>query len=254
MVKKKLPRTPYLNPQFGVAVKQFGLSFLKTQNINHRGNKGSAREGALGKFFSEQLPRRYAVTEGEAVDLRGQSSPQLDLMFYDASVDFPFRAEEANILAAEALLASVEVKSKLTKAEIEKSVAAAQKLRKLKPFDRPLAGKDVNNGTKKTNAARYFHCIFAYESDLAKENWLKQEAARLVSACGPDHVLDLVYVLDRGLIHVDHSIGRLEDNDGGAITNFYFSILNFIQREGGRRDRTPFERYTRPAKNSWVKL
>ena len=254
MAKKNLPRTPYLNPQFGAAVKDFGLSFLKTQSINHRGSKGTAREGVLGDFFREQLPGRYSVTEGEVVDLLGNPSPQLDLMFYDASVDFPFRAEGADILAAEALLSSIEVKSKLTKAEIEKSVIAARKLRKLKPFGRPLAGNDVSAEETSKKAARYFHCLFAYETDLAASNWLKNEADRLTSACGSEHALDMVYVLDRGLIHVDHAIGRLEDSDGGAITNFYFSILNFIQREAGRRDGTPFERYTQPAKNVWIKV
>lgn len=133
-------------------------------------------------------------------------------------------------------------------------LAAGRKLRALKPFDRPLAGIDVNAGKKKAKGARYFHCIFAYETDLAVGGWLKQESGRLFSACGSDHVLDLVYVLDRGLIHVDHHMGRLEDGDGGAITNFYFSILNFVQREAGRRGRTPFERYTQPAKNAWVKV
>ncbi|MEL6953648.1 MAG: DUF6602 domain-containing protein [Pseudomonadota bacterium] len=251
---KKLPRTPYLNPQFGAAVKEFGLSFLKTQNVLHRGNKGSAREGVLGNFFRQQLPGHYSVTEGEVVDLQGNSSPQLDLMFYDSLVDFPFRAEGADILAAEALLSSIEVKSKLTKAEIEKSVTAARKLRNLKPFGRPLAGNAVSSKASSKKTARYFHCLFAYETDLAASNWLKQEAGRLSSACGSDHVLDLVYVLDRGLIHLDHGIGRLEDSDGGAITNFYFSILNFIQREAGRRERTPFERYTQPAKNAWAKF
>lgn len=254
MPKKKLPRTPFLNNQFGVAVQEFGLSFLKTQSIVHRGSKGTAREGALGNFFCKHLPGRYSVVGGEVLDLNGRTSPQMDLMFYDASVDFPFRAEGANILAAEALLSSVEVKSRLTKVEIEKSVAAARKLRTLMPFGRKLAGKDVDSVKSSKRAARYFHCLFAYETDISSENWLEKEADRIFSAGGSEHALDLVYVLDRGLIHVDHRIGRLEDTDGGAITNFYFSILNFIQREAGRRERTPFERYTQPAKNVWIKL
>ncbi|NIY95558.1 MAG: hypothetical protein HWE39_19710 [Oceanospirillaceae bacterium] len=254
MAKRKLPRTPYLNPQFGAAVKDFGLSFLKTQSINHRGSKGTAREGVLGTFFREQLPGRYSVTEGEVVDLYGRSSPQLDLMFYDSSVDFPFRTAGADILAAEALLSSIEVKSKLTKAEIEKSVKAARKLRKLKPFGRPLAGNDVGMKATGKKDSRYFHCLFAYETDLSENNWLESEVNRLKSACGTGHALDLVYVLDRGLIHVGHSIGKMEDGDGGAITNFYFSILNFIQREARRREATPFERYTQSAKNAWIKV
>jgi hypothetical protein len=254
MGRKKLPRTPYLNSRFGSAVKEFGLAFLKTQAINHRGNRGSAREGALGQFFRTQLPGRYGVTEGEVVDLSGQASPQMDLMFYDSLEDFPFSTEGVDILAAEALLATIEVKSTLSMAEIAKSVVAARKLRKLRPFGRALAGNDVNDEEGERKVARYFHCIFAYGSDLTEDNWISKEADRLSSACSGDYLFDLVYVLDRGLIHVDHRIGRQEDEDGGAITNFYFSILNFIQREAARRGRTPFERYDQPAAGAWEKL
>jgi hypothetical protein len=47
-------------------------------SINHRGNKGGTRIGAES-FLRERLPMRYAVTEGEVVDLHGHTSPQLKL-------------------------------------------------------------------------------------------------------------------------------------------------------------------------------
>jgi hypothetical protein len=61
-------------------------------------------------------------------------------------------------------------------------------------------------------------------------------------------------VVERGFLNIAHRIGRREDEDGGAITSFYFSILNFIQREAHRRKDTPFDRYVTHATDAWVKL
>lgn len=175
-------------------------------------------------------------------------------MVYNQSLNFALNSEQSSILPAEALLASVEVKSTLTKAEIEKSVIAARKLRQLKPFDRDLGGTDVGDSPSRMKVARYYHCLFAYDSDLTESDWMKSEAARIKSLCGGEHLIDSVYVLNRGLLNIPGSIGRLEDDRGGAISNFYFSILNFVQREDARRGETPFYRYFTHAPRSWSKL
>lgn len=252
MPRKKLPRTPFLNARFGAAVKQFGLELIKTSSINNPGSKGTAREDALRGFFQERLPTSFAVVQGEVVDLLGQSSPQLDLMFFDQSVDFALNADSASILPAEALLASVEVKSSLNTTEISKSISAARKLRNLRPFGNALAGPDVESeGTRRKNA-RYLHCVFAYESNLTATNWLQNEAARFRAVSGDEHLVDVIYVLNRGIINLTGKIGRLEDEEGGAITNFYFSVLNFLERESARRASTPYQRYVTHATKGWI--
>ena len=253
MARTPLPRTPTLNPKFSAAVQEFGIALKNSSVITHRGNKGSSREESLRKFFRERLPTAYTVAEGEVVDLMGEVSPQLDLIFYDNSTNFSFHAEQTQILPAEALLASVEVKSRLTGQEIEKSVNAARKLRKLQPFGRPLGGTDIGKKPAQ-NIARYFHCVFAYETDLAEANWMMNEYARVKSECNSDHLIDVVYVLNRGVFNIPAKIGKLEDEHGGAITNFYFSILNFILRESTRRARTPFERYVTHATKAWTRF
>ena len=118
----------------------------------------------------------------------------MDLMFYDRMQNFAFSTDAISVLPAEALLASIEVKSTLSSTELNKSVAAA----------------------------------------------------RAFKACGDEHLIDAIYVRNRGLINLTHKIARLEDEDGGAVAAFYFSMLNFIQREGARRRATPYERYTDP--------
>lgn len=248
----KLPRSPYLNAKFKAAALEFGVALINTASINHTGNKGGAREEALRNFFRNRLPKRFAVTEGEAIDLRGQTSPQMDLMFYDQNQCFKLNVETTSILPIESLLATIEVKSALNTGEISKSIEAAKKLRSLKPFNSSLAGRDVGNNR---STPRLLHCIFAYDSNLQTGNWLAQESARLIEACGGEHLIDAVYVLNRGYINITSRIARPEGNDGGAITAFYFSILNFIERESSRRPPTPHEKYFAPEeRDAWVKV
>jgi len=105
-----------------------------------------------------------------------------------------------------------------------------------------LGGKDVGADSTKV---RYLHCVFAYETDLVdSQNWLKTEAQRFASCTSAEeHLIDNVYVLKRGLLNLNHNRGRVEDDNGSAITSFYFSILNFIEREGNRRKETPYQDY-----------
>ena len=250
MAKHKTLRNAYLNARFAASVKEFGLALIKTSNVGHTGSKGRAREVALLKFFQDRLPERFSVVEGEAVDPSGNTSPQMDLMFYDRSVNFALSADASFVLPAEALLATIEVKSQLNVTEIQKSVTAARKLRKLRPFDKALAGPDV--GQPGPERCRYFHCVFAYSSNLTTD-WMHAECARLAGACQDEHLIDFVYVLEKGLVHLTSHMVRPEDKDGGAITELYFSILNFIQREAGRRKSVPLDRYTKPA-TKWVKM
>ena len=250
----RVPRSPFLNSRFGAAVQEFGIALTKTSSIQHRGNKGASREEELRKFFRERLPTNFAVAEGEVVDLVGQTSPQLDMMFYDQSVNFALVAGTTQILPAEALLSSIEVKSMLTKAEIEKSVIAARKLRQLQPYGRQLGGLDVGDNATKIKLARYFHYIFAYDSDLSSDRWMFNEANRFGSFCGDDHLIDGVYVLNRGYLNIPGKVGLAENADGNAITNFYFSVMNFIQREAARRRITPYYRYVTHPFNAWINL
>lgn len=251
----KLPRSPFLNARFKAAVGEFGTALLKTGSISNPGNKGSAREEALRKFFGERLPAKYAVAEGEVVDLNGKNSPQLDIMFYDQSTNFTLNSESTNILPAEALLASIEVKSSLNAAVVMQCVESAKKLRSIKPYNKTLGGKDVGKlGKNNGKIARYYHCLFSYGTDLEDKNWIVSESRRFKQICAGEHVIDCIYVLNRGIINLSSNMFRLEDEDGGAITSFYFSILNFIERENRRRPAVPVERYVTQASKAWMRL
>jgi hypothetical protein len=257
--KRRLPRPrpiPVFNKRFRGALIRFGADLLETSEIKNTSIKGTKREDAFRKFWAERLPQRYGVAAGEVVDQLNSSGPQLDVLVYDRTRDFSFSDGDIHILPAEALLASIEVKSKLDANEVAKSCKAAKKLRALCPFRAPLGGRDIGATTNQPRQARYYHCVFAYDTDLAQTNWIKTEARRFHShENGNEHLIDAVYVLRRGLLNLGHKSGRTEDEAGGAITSFYFSLLNFIQREGARRQNTPYHDYAAALlKGEWVAL
>src|SRR5882757_7171029 len=105
----KLPRSSYLNERFAAAIDHFGADLKESAKNQHTIIKGGEREHSLTKFFRERLPERFGVTTGEVVDLNGQIGPQLDILIYDRNADFAFNSGNHSILAAEALLASIEI-------------------------------------------------------------------------------------------------------------------------------------------------
>jgi hypothetical protein len=254
MANRKLPRTAFLNDNFRISVENFGLELKRTGLINHRGNKGSAREDSLRQFFSEKLPKKFSVAGGEVVDLLGNTSPQLDLMFYDQNINFALNSDSSMVLPAEALIASIEVKSQINAGEIKKIVRSAKKLRQLKPFGCDLGGTDVGNNARHKKLVRYYHCVFAYGTDLTDEDWFGSEPRRFLKEIRDDHLVDAVYVLNKGIFLPPHKIVRLEDERGGAISGLYFAILNFLQRESARREPAPYERYIKPTQGAWKRI
>lgn len=249
-----LPRSPYLNARFAAAIQHFAADLKASAGTKHSVVKGGEREDSLASFLRARLPERFGVATGEVVDLNGLSGPQLDILIYDRYADFPFSTGSQTILPAEALLASVEIKSRLTAAEVRKSVEGAKKLRKLKPHDRQLAGHDIKSQSDTKKRARFMHCVFAFDTDLAASRWPTNEVERFDRAQGSGHVIDAVYVLERGVVNFNYRKARSEDEDGGAIMSFYFTILNFVMREANRRRPTPYDRYVTHGVKTWTDI
>jgi hypothetical protein len=246
---------PMFNNRFSAALQRLGAALLESSADTHTGIKGAKREDAFRQFIADRLPTRYGVASGLVVDQFNIASPQLDVLVFDQTRNFSFSDGEIQILPAEALLVSIEIKSKLNADEVGKICVAARKLRELRPFKAALGGSDIGEVDGLEKPVRYLHCVFAYDTDLVSENWLKGEARRFRGhAPNGEHLIDAVYVLNRGLLNLTSGRGRLEDADGSAITSFYFSLLNFIQREGGRRKDTPYPEYASLLGGRWESL
>ncbi len=249
-----LPRSPYLNDRFAAAIGHFAADLRASAGTRHTVVKGGEREESLTKFFRERLPARFGVASGEVIDLLGQAGPQLDILIYDRNTDFAFNSGNQSIIAAEALLASIEIKSRLDASEVGKCVDAARKLRMLRPHDRELAGRNIADYGDGIKRARYMHCVFAFDTNLQSGSWSTKEAERFKNKMADNHLIDAAYVLGRGIINFNFGKARLEDATGGAITSFYFTLLNFVLREADRRVPTPYDRYVTHGINSWTDI
>lgn len=247
-----------LSAKFGAAILQFSAEFLKTKGFKHALTKGEQREAPVQDFLRQNLPDVFGVATGEVIDSLGAHSPQLDVLVFDRIRNFPVHRGSAVILPAEALLASFEVKSTLTLAEIERSLSAAAKLRALRPFKRPLLGPDRGKASR-PDECRYFHAVFAYHSDLAADGWLRAEYARLLDASKRVGVaastIDRIYVAQRGLVHPERTRGIAEDDTNGlGLMNLFAHVLNFIVRENGNRKAAPSGQYFGRLATGWEKL
>lgn len=240
---------------FEGAIREFSAAFLKSAPFKHALSKGEEREVPIQNLFRANLPEAFGVDKGEAADLFGRHSPQLDVMIFDRMRNSPLYRGPIVILPAEALLVSVEVKSLLTSVEIKSILKAAVNLRRLRPFKESLSPVR-HAGVPAEGRPRFFHCVFAYESDLSGDKWLESEMRRFLrAACElgiAPSVIDRVYVANRGLMNLEATTGVEEEADQGtALLQFYMHILNFLLRENRRRDSVPYMDYAGTMAGGW---
>lgn len=256
--KRSREPTSLVKKTFQAAALEIASRFLKSDSFQHAATKGSEREKPVQEFFRENLPGKYEVAKGEVFDLSEKHSPQLDVMIFDGQENFAFYSEENCIIPAEALLASIEVKSLLDKKELKLALKSASKLRELRPLRMELASPR-KKGEFAGKKYRYFHCLFAYDTDIAEDKWLSNEYARLVTVSEslrvPRSTLDRLYVANHGLIDPCAKRGIPEEpRSGRALMNFYMHILNFLLRENRRRKPAPYIDYAGRLTEGWIRL
>lgn len=164
--------------------------------IKHMGERGGEREAGLRTFLNTYLPSRYAVSNGEIVDIDGQTSHQCDLVIYDPfNCPLLLAGKDYRVFPTEPVLAMVEVKSELNANELED---AAEKIRSVKCLARkrgPIAG-----------------VIFAYKSAYKQDPIIKiASQMRILNAhLHPYEYADLLCVLDSGIIALINSDGDIQ--------------------------------------------
>lgn len=256
--RRKYEPQETFNTKFEGAMYDITGNFIKTKAINHSLTKGEEREDPLIDFFKANLPKTYSVVKGEIVDKFNNSSQQLDLMIYDNSRNIPLYSGGNYILPAEALLASIEIKSKLTQVETRKILKSVNTLKNLKPFGQKLDISKKQRKIEEKITCRYFHSVFAYETDLSETEWSKKEFDRIKRVAREekiDHTLiDRILVLKKGIINPNDAIGKDSKDDAESLLYFYMNILNFIQRENNRRQTVPYLDYAGKLSKGWNKL
>ena len=256
--KRQKAATGPLMSKFESAILDIASSFKRTAGFQHAQTKGNEREEPVRVLFRDNLPKAFGVVGGEIVDVKGNHSSQLDIIIYNQNKNAAFLSGGSHILAAEAPLVTIEVKSVLSANEIEKIVKAANNIRKLRPLNKEPEGAR-KGGQPAGDRFRYFHSVFAYNSNLTTEGWAQIEYLRLTEECKKQNVplnaIDRIYVADRGLIIPEKGIVLEEEKySGKALMHFILHAINFCLRED--RTRLPFDyvNYADTSTNAWHKL
>jgi len=176
------------------------------KTIPHYGEAGEEVEKILISFLNDYLPKRFRAGSGFILDSNNQLSHQCDVIVYDQLLSPVYRASEnALILPNHHVAAVIEVKSKLTKPQLQDAldkIKLAKSLNKPEPtdFDLPSTGSPIKT-------YRTLGIVFAFDADTSLES-LGKNLVEMHKSVDSDHWIDFVVVLDVGILeHVIQFFG-----------------------------------------------
>jgi hypothetical protein len=122
--------------------------------IQHNAEKGRVVEGVVKSALRSILPGRFSLGTGFVVTASGQTSPQLDVVIYDAFQNAPIILEGGvGIFPIECVYAFVEVKSRLETEELSTIASAIGLVRRFAAEKRYEAYKKIGQPDKIVSVA-----------------------------------------------------------------------------------------------------
>jgi len=100
--------------------------------MDHNFLKGRFREIFVSNVLERFLTSQFGIGSGVVVNQRGEQSGETDIIIYDNRILPPFiREERLGVFPLEAVIATIEVKSWLEKADLEKAQNSASEIRNM---------------------------------------------------------------------------------------------------------------------------
>lgn len=180
-------------------------SLLKQQaNIRHPRHLGDAREFSLIPIFNQLLPSSFCAKKGYAVNVHTTASLEQDCLILDSNTAGALVvAGHVSYYPIESILASVQVKSRLTLSEFRKAIINAVSIKKL------LYGDAYSNTRVKDQNQELCYAIFAYDASLSFRHIIDIANELVIDI--PLHLRpNLIYILGRGLVLPGTNTGELD--------------------------------------------
>jgi hypothetical protein len=181
-------------------------------NSGHSLHKGTPRESFIRQFLESHLSSRSAIGSGEIIDCNskpGDSRNQLDIVIYKGDYPRLDFGGGINGFLVESVVATIEVKSTLTKTDLTQATKAARNIKLLQPnvitsfsagyippsilsfvvaYDGPASMETVHGWLPEVNVA----------ADVTYPQLPRDDNARLKMA---SPAIDAVIVLGKGFMH-----------------------------------------------------
>lgn len=165
-----------------------------TSKIEHNGQKGDIREELLKDSLTQFLPQKYSIGNGIIVDSNQSQSKQQDFIIYDRfNSPLMLKKQTMQVVPIESVYCTIEIKSTLTKSELEKCVANIKSVRALEKVclqTSPIIYENANNT---------IGFVFAYTSDSSLDT-IYENLVEMNKSIEPHHQISGICVLDKGLI------------------------------------------------------
>jgi hypothetical protein len=202
--------------------------YAVTSKVDHPGEKGIFRELVLRNLLIYLLPPHFGVGTGVIVDAWGNQSRQTDLIIFDKRRLPPFLLEESRgIFPIDAVLRAIEVKSCLSKSDIQDTIQAAFLLSPRNPKGLRMA----TEGTLKDGQSNYpFSAIFAYDSD-----WKISDESLPAAYKGDDSNLRAICVAKKSFVALPKRGLGILPTSAEAVRGFMACVLGALESDAESR-------------------
>jgi len=188
--------------------------------LGHNGLKGRMREIAVSAIVEPFLLTGFGCGTGKITDATGRTSAETDIIVFNRRAVPSFLFDErTGMFPAESVLYAIEVKSRLTAAEVRDAVAKAETIRNLRSFPR----KDATGSTVYDSSGPPT-VLLAFDSDMsAKSEMMRYVEADPGAKDNPAHVA--IVVVGRGYWWFHKKHGWIETLANSDIP--YQEVLGF---------------------------
>ena len=184
---------------FREAGRQLRSEFETIKATNpHFAERGAEAEDILRRFLNDHLPKRFAASTGLVIDDESGISKQSDVLVYDAWNSPVYRTgSRVLILPSDNVAAVIEVKSTLSKSELQDAAAKIASVKRLKRS--PVSDVDQPVTMSPMIMTRCFGAVFAFSSATSLDA-LAENVAEINKERPSEEWIDLVAVLDVGVV------------------------------------------------------
>lgn len=194
--------------------KKLMAEFESSSSSGHNVNKGNAREQFVKTFLENHLAATVAIGAGEIIDSDSQANEQRnqhDVIIYRNC--YPkLHLGKDDCFLAESVIATIEVKSKLSEKDLRQAVVAAQNSKKLKrninsSIQAGYLPPGILNYLVAYQGPEKMETIVGWLKKIEKENNFnsdipKTEQERWNTTSG---TIDGIFVLNKGFVYFDNS-------------------------------------------------
>lgn len=173
----------------------------KSALVKHHGSRGTQREEVVRDFLAKYTARNYDVAHNcEVVAVTGEAAAQSDVVVLDSTTPHLQGLSSHRIVPIEYVYGVVEVKSKLTKLELEsacENIASIKRLPRLAYAETGFV-RNYMFGGHLYSAMPPFGIIFAYDSVDVKS--VAKNLAHWCAPQPPELRPDGVFILGKGVL------------------------------------------------------